>query len=142
MPFPIYDANNQPVAAVESVDNLSLTIASPGDFSRFPQLSESDKGMYRTAYVAADLAELWLFLREESTPGEGGFMFSTLPGVQEAANLMCDGFPGHSGASAGFTCRRMQHIARIGWAAYCQEHWAWASSVAAQPLSAALQPIG
>jgi len=74
--------------------------------------------MLQNAFAAIRLSEGWEFMLAD--PGEGGFMFSTDPMVNEIMNNMdkCEPQVGHSGASFGCTMREMQFLARYG----CEEH--------------------
>ena len=66
------------------------------------------------AYKAIESVGAWAFMAED--PGEGGFMFSKNPMLEEINKAMKD--VGHSGSSYGWTMRQMQYIARHGLEAY------------------------
>lgn len=93
-----------------------MTTPSRGDFS-FIEDNET-RTMLEDAYKAIDSTWAgWEFV--ERDPGEGGFMFSTsliAVGIQEKMK-----YDGHSGASYGWTMRKMQRLARIGWEAFVKE---------------------
>jgi hypothetical protein len=93
-----------------------MIIPSRGDFS-FIKDNET-RIMFEDAYKAIESVWAgWEFV--ERDPGEGGFMFSTsLIAVAIQKNMK---YEGHSGASYGWTMRKMQHLARIGWEAFVKE---------------------
>ena len=93
-----------------------MIIPPRGDFS-FIKDNET-RIMYEDAYKAIDSVWAgWEFV--ERDPGEGGFMFSSsLIAVEIQKNMK---YEGHSGASYGWTMRKMQHLARIGWEAFVKE---------------------
>jgi hypothetical protein len=93
-----------------------LVVPPRGDFS-FVKDNET-RIMFEDAYKAIDSVWAgWEFV--ERDPGEGGFMFSTsVIAVAIQKNMK---YEGHSGASYGWTMRKMQHLARIGWEAFVKE---------------------
>ena len=73
--------------------------------------------MLSDAYSAITKAGLWEYFTMPSTPGKGGFMFST---DQELVHLQkFIKYDGHSGGSYGMTMRVMELIAKLGWEGFC-----------------------
>jgi hypothetical protein len=73
--------------------------------------------MLSDAYSAITNAGLWEYFMMPSTPGKGGFMFST---DQELVHLQkFIKYDGHSGGSYGMTMRVMELIAKLGWEGFC-----------------------
>ncbi len=93
-----------------------MIIPSPGDFSFIAE--QSVRIMFEDAYKAITKADAWGFVRGD--PGEGGFMFSKDPMSLIIQNHM--EYDGHSGASYGWTMRKMQRLAVIGWEAFVKEN--------------------
>ena len=75
--------------------------------------------MLEDAYQAVTAADKWSFLERPDVPGEGGFMFSNWPEMEEVSKHMK--YDGHSGGSYGWTMRTMQRIAKVGWDSYAEE---------------------
>ncbi len=97
-------------------DTYSEMTLPRGDFS-FIKDNET-RIMLEDAYKAIDSVWTgWEFV--ERDPGEGGFMFSTSL-IAEAIQKEMK-YDGHSGASYGWTMRKMQRLARIGWEAFVKE---------------------
>lgn len=84
----------------------------PGNFSNLGY-SEHEVLMLVDAYNAIEEAGQWAYMRKESTPGNGGFMFCN---DQELAQIsQCMQYTGHSGGSFAWTMRVMELIAKEGW---------------------------
>jgi hypothetical protein len=84
---------------------------------RFWTRPHEERQMLRAAYLTATRTKSWDFLNGFS--GES-FMFDASP---EARHLLCEidkDFPGHSGASGGYTCRILEYIAKKGWGNFCK----------------------
>lgn len=90
----------------------------PGDFNNLP-IEKYEKEMFNDAYTTVTSLNLWDWLRNPTTPGEGGFMFSNSPEIRHITNTMK--FGGHSGSSFGLTMRVMEAIAKKGWEYYVGE---------------------
>lgn len=91
----------------------------PGDFSFIRD--EMSRKMVEDVYQAVQVAEAWPLMKEEPEAGKG-YMFSSDPRYKLIQEKM--EYPGHSGASYGWTMRQAQFIAQKGWAAYYN---AWVS---------------
>lgn len=72
--------------------------------------------MLADAYQAITKADMWEYMRQPSTPGKDGFMFS--PAIELAAINAEMTYDGHSGASYAWTMRQMEAIAKGGWSAW------------------------
>jgi len=78
----------------------------------FNFISETDRIMYETAFIAITQLELWDFMKNFS--GES-FMFSNQPEISQIhTKIKQVGYDGHSGGSFGFIMRIMQYIAING----------------------------
>ncbi len=93
-------------------------MTTPGDFTGLP-IDNLDKMMLDDAYKTLTSLELWDWLKQDSVPGNNGFMFSAHPQIADITNAMTYG--GHSGASFGLTMRTMEFIAKKGWDKYVEE---------------------
>lgn len=93
-------------------------MVNPGDFNSLP-LNGYDKEMLSDAYNTVTALSLWDWLKQDSIPGEGGFMFSQASEVQKISDTMK--YTGHSGASFGYVMRIMEVIAKNGWDVYAKE---------------------
>jgi hypothetical protein len=88
-----------------------------GDFSTF-DIDAMDKEMLASAFHAISSVEGgWEFLKEYSPPENEGFMFVRNPPetLKYISAAVSDGYPGHSGASYGWTMRHMEALAKRGW---------------------------
>ena len=88
------------------------TIKMEGDFEN-TKFEMNEKIMLRDAYQAVSVADAWDWLKEPSTPGHMGFMFSDDPMIKNIRENIT--YTGHSGASFAMTMRNMQLIAKKGW---------------------------
>ncbi len=107
-------------------------MTSPGDFSC---ISDS---MTRTAfedmYAAITAANAWTDMAKE--PSGQGFLFSRDDHIVRIHAALNDRL-GHSGASMAMTMRSMQHLARVGWAAFIAPYGGVASQSPLQSSSVA-----
>jgi len=92
------------------------TCVAPGDFSSL-HLDKTEKDMLSDAYETITSLGLWDWMRDPTTRGDGGFMFSDAPEITKIANAM-KYKDLHSGGSFGVTLRTMEMIAVHGWNAY------------------------
>ena len=78
---------------------------------KFEYVNEWDKEMFVNAWQAITLTENWEFMKADIE----SFMWSDDPRVHIISAKMVElGYNGHSGASFGYTMRRMQYIAING----------------------------
>ena len=78
--------------------------------------SRYETPMLEDAYRAITTCDLWDWMRT-TTPEDGrGFMFGNHPNQERLNEAMT--YPGHSGASYGWTMRAMEDIAKHGWDAH------------------------
>lgn len=87
-------------------------MTTPGNFTGL-RISNTDKMMFDDAYKTLTSLDLWDWLKQDSVPGNNGFMFSVHPQIADITNAMT--YKGHSGASFGLTMRTMEYIAKKGW---------------------------
>jgi hypothetical protein len=102
--------------AYSDTDTDSEMTLPRGDFSFIADISI--RVMFDDAYKAITKADAWNFVSAD--PGEGGFMYSSDPMSAAITKEMT--YDGHSGASYGWTMRKMQRLARIGWDAFVAEN--------------------
>jgi hypothetical protein len=92
-------------------------MANFGEFHKL-ELGIHEMQMLETGLEAVQQTQgSWAFLANFNDPG--GFMFAPLCNVHERLNELLNVlYPGHSGASYGWTMRSLEYIAKNGWDAY------------------------
>ena len=94
------------VSPFPNIENNQVFV--PG---KFEYVNEWDKEMFTNAWQAITLTENWEFMKADIE----SFMWSDDPRVHIISAKMVElGYNGHSGASFGYTMRRMQYIAING----------------------------
>ena len=94
------------VSPFPNIENNQVFV--PG---KFEYVNEWDKEMFVNAWQAITLTENWEFMKADIE----SFMWSDDPRVHIISAKMVElGYNGHSGASFGYTMRRMQYIAING----------------------------
>jgi hypothetical protein len=89
-------------------------MAQPGDFTTIQY-----GGMLEDAYKAVSIAEAWEWLKRPDVPGNGGFMFSSSPEMENINRNIK--YIGHSSASFAITMRSMEFIAKHGWEKFVEK---------------------
>lgn len=77
----------------------------------FEEYPDYQQEMLNSAYAVIERLEKWEFLKSFE-PGDGGFMFSDNPTVNNIAREIDNDYGGHSGGSLLFTMRIMQKISK------------------------------
>jgi len=99
-------SNTTLVSPFPNIENNEAFV--PG---KFHYVNEWDKEMFTNAWQAITLTENWEFMKTDIE----SFMWSDDPRVDIINAKMVElGYNGHSGASFGYTMRRMQYLARNG----------------------------
>jgi hypothetical protein len=99
-------SNTTLVSPFPNIENNQVFV--PG---KFEYVNEWDKEMFTNAWQAITLTENWEFMKTNIE----SFMWSDDPRVDIISAKMVElGYNGHSGASFGYTMRRMQYIAING----------------------------
>ena len=87
----------------------------PGNFG-FLEI-EDNRELLQDAYDAVNAAEAFEWLKKDTVPGPGGFMFCSDEMISKISSKMkC--IDQHSGASFGGVMRVMEFIAKYGWDVY------------------------
>jgi hypothetical protein len=99
-------SNTTLVSPFPNIENNEAFV--PG---KFHYVNEWDKEMFTNAWQAITLTENWEFMKTDIE----SFMWSDDPRVDIINAKMVElGYNGHSGASFGYTMRRMQYLAKNG----------------------------
>jgi hypothetical protein len=87
---------------------------------KFDYVNDWDREMLSNAWQAITLTENWDFMKSNIE----SFMWSEDPRVNIISAKMVElGYNGHSGASFGYTMRRMQYIAQNGEKKFREEYF-------------------
>lgn len=87
---------------------------------KFDYVNHWDREMLSNAWQAITLTENWDFMKSDIE----SFMWSEDPRVNIISAKMVElGYDGHSGASFGYTMRRMQYIAQNGEQKFREEYF-------------------
>ncbi len=87
---------------------------------KFDYVNDWDREMLSNAWQAITLTENWDFMKSNIE----SFMWSEDPRVNIISSKMVElGYNGHSGASFGYTMRRMQYIAQNGEQKFREEYF-------------------
>ena len=81
----------------------------------FSFLCDSDHSMIQSAYNTISRLEKWDYMRRYSPSDETGYMMDHDPIIGEIITSINDEYHYHSGASLGYTMRRMQYVANYGY---------------------------
>lgn len=92
-----------------------------GDFSFVAD--ENARIMLESMHAAVTVTENWDNLKK-AEPGHGGFMYPSDPELRRIMEEIraADNNKDHSGGTYGWTVRKMEFIAKSGWATFCADY--------------------
>jgi hypothetical protein len=104
------------VSPFPNIEKENNQVFVPG---KFDYVNEWDKEIFTNAWQAITLTENWEFMKTDIE----SFMWSDDPRVDIISAKMVElGYNGHSGASFGYTMRRMQYLAKNGEEKFKEEY--------------------
>ena len=104
------------VSPFPNIEKENNQVFVPG---KFDYVNEWDREMFVNAWQAITLTENWEFMKTDIE----SFMWSDDPRVDIISAKMVElGYNGHSGASFGYTMRRMQYLAKNGEEKFKEEY--------------------
>ena len=88
----------------------------------FSFLCDIDYDMIQSAYNTISRLEKWDYIRRYSPSNETGYIMDNDPTIKEIITAINDEYNCHSGASLGYTMRRMQYVASYGYENFKQKN--------------------
>ena len=88
----------------------------------FSFLTEHEKIMIQSAYHTINRLNKWDYIHRYSPSVRTGYIFDRDPIIEEITNAINEDYNGHSGASMGYTMRRIEYIAKNGFESFKEEY--------------------